>query len=94
MSASNSYLFKVKHGISPAEGLSMADVSRLSGMPTAALQEVYNKGIGAYKTNPGSVRPSVKSKEQWAMARVYSFVMKKKGTWGGVDKHIKEKYKL
>jgi hypothetical protein len=94
MSVSNSYLFKVKHGISPAEGLSMEEVAKLSGMPRAALQEVYNKGVGAYKTNPGSVRPSVRSAEQWAMARVYSFVMKKKGTWGGVDKHIREKYNL
>jgi hypothetical protein len=39
------------------------------------LQKIYNKGIGAYKTNPESVRPNVKSKEQWAMARVYSAVM-------------------
>ena len=94
MSVSNSVLFKVKHGISPAEGLSLADVSRLSGMPRAALQEVYNKGVGAYKTNPVSVRPSVKSAEQWAMGRVYSFVMKRKTTYGGVDKHIAQKYNI
>ena len=94
MSVSNSNLFKIKHGISPSEGLSLADVSRLSGMPKAALQEVYNKGVGAYKTNPASVRPSVKSAEQWAMGRVYSFVMKRKTTFGGVDKHIAEKYNI
>jgi hypothetical protein len=63
-------------------------------MPKAALQEVYNKGVGAYKTNPASVRPSVKSAEQWAMGRVYSFVMKRKPTFGGVDKHIAEKYNI
>ena len=28
-----------------------------------------------HQTNPESVRPNVKSKEQWAMARVYSAVM-------------------
>jgi cation transport regulator len=38
------------------------------------LKEVYDRGIGAYKTNPGSVRPNVKSKEQWAYARVNSFL--------------------
>ena len=38
------------------------------------LRKVYNRGIGAYKTNPGSVRPSVTSPEQWAMARVNSFL--------------------
>ncbi len=38
------------------------------------LQAVYDRGIGAYKTNPSSVRPSVKSPEQWAMARVYASI--------------------
>ena len=38
------------------------------------LQAVYNRGVGAYKTNPSSVRPNVKSHEQWAMARVNSFL--------------------
>ena len=38
------------------------------------LAAVYKRGIGAYKTNPGSVRPSVSSPEQWAMARTNSFL--------------------
>lgn len=38
------------------------------------LAKVYKRGIGAYKTNPESVRPSVSSPEQWAMARVNSFL--------------------
>jgi len=38
------------------------------------LQKVYNRGIGAYNTNPSSVRPNVTSKEQWAMARVNNFL--------------------
>jgi HK97 family phage major capsid protein len=38
------------------------------------LGAVFRRGIGAYKTNPGSVRPSVKSPEQWAYARVNSFL--------------------
>ena len=41
---------------------------------TAMLEAVYRRGVGAYKTNPGSVRPNVKSPEQWAMARVNSFL--------------------
>ncbi len=40
----------------------------------ATLQKVYNRGIGAYNTNPASVRPNVTSKEQWAMARVNNFL--------------------
>ena len=54
---------------------SLADIARLTGIKRSALQKIYNKGVGAYKTNPSSVRPNVKSKEQWAMARVYSAVM-------------------
>ena len=38
------------------------------------LAVVWWRGIGAYKNNPQSVRPSVKSPEQWAMARVNSFL--------------------
>ena len=35
---------------------------------------VYNRGIGAYRTNPSSVRGNVSSAEQWAMARVNGFL--------------------
>jgi len=38
------------------------------------LSDVYVRGIGAYRTNPSSVRPNVSSPEQWAMARVNSFL--------------------
>ena len=38
------------------------------------LKIVYNRGIGAYRGNPSSVRPTVTSPEQWAMARVNSFL--------------------
>ena len=40
----------------------------------ATLAVSYWRGIGAYKNNPGSVRPSVNSPEQWAMARVNGFL--------------------
>ena len=40
----------------------------------AKLEKVFDRGVGAYKTNPGSVRPSVNSPEQWAYARVNSFL--------------------
>ena len=54
---------------------SLEDIAKDSGVSIKGIQQIYNKGIGAYKTNPQSVRPNVKSKEQWAMARVYSSVM-------------------
>jgi len=67
---------------------SKADMVRLTGIPKRLLDKVYYRGIGAYKTNPKSVRPSVKSKEQWAIARLYSFLMKQPGTWQKADKDI------
>lgn len=39
-----------------------------------ALTAVFERGIGAYQNNPGSVRPTVNSAEQWAFARVNSFL--------------------
>lgn len=69
------------------KGYSLHELSAITHTPISTLQEVYNRGIGAYKTNPTSVRMkgsfkkgvsapySMKlSKEQWAMARVYSFL--------------------
>jgi HK97 family phage prohead protease len=38
------------------------------------LEKVFDRGVGAYHNNPQSVRPSVKSPEQWALARVNSFL--------------------
>ena len=40
----------------------------------AVLKQVYERGIGAFNTNPGSVRPQVSNANQWAMARVNSFL--------------------
>jgi hypothetical protein len=67
--------FNRKYGQPKDKSNSLADIARLTGRTKASLQAIYNKGIGAYKTNPGSVRPNVKSKEAWAQARVYSAVM-------------------
>jgi hypothetical protein len=38
------------------------------------LGAVFDRGVGAYRTNPGSVRPSVTSAEQWAYGRVNGFL--------------------
>ena len=55
---------------------SLSDISRLTGYKKSGLQTIFNKGVGAFKSNPGSVRPNVKSPEQWAMARVYASINK------------------
>lgn len=67
--------FNMKYGFNRDETHSLAEIAKLTGYKLSGLQVIYNKGIGAYKTNPSSVRPMVKSKERWAYARVYSAVM-------------------
>lgn len=66
--------FNKKHKQPLNKSNSLSDISRLSGYKLSGLRIIYNKGVGAYKTNPASVRPNVRSPEQWAMARVYAAV--------------------
>jgi len=67
--------FNIKYGFPKDTSHSLKDIAKISGYDFQHLQMIYNKGIGAYKTNPQSVRSSVKSKEQWGVARVYSAIM-------------------
>jgi len=90
----NSNAFKRKHNIDISEPLSLSKIAKLSGMPLKALKEVFSKGQGAYFSDPQSVKPMVQSPEQWGLGRVYSFVMRRKTTFGGADKHIADKYNL
>ena len=66
--------FNKKYGFEKDASHSLAEIAKLTGYQKKHLQMIYNKGIGAYKTNYAAVRPNVTSKEQWAMARVYSAV--------------------
>jgi len=38
------------------------------------LEAVFKRGVGAYRTNPQSVRPNVTGPDQWALARVNSYL--------------------
>ncbi len=90
---SNKQKFNRKYKQKLNEPNSKKDISKLTGIPMSILDKVFDRGVGAYKTNRASVRPSVKSPEQWAMGRVYSFVMKQPGTWGKADKDLADKVK-
>merc|ERR1712070_749107 len=60
------------------------DVKWNARVTLKTLEEVMERGIGAYKTNPGSVRPNVSSPEQWGYARVNSFLFAlRKGRFQG-----------
>jgi len=69
---------------------SLSDISRLTGYKLSGLRTIYNKGVGAYKSNPQSVRKNVKSPEQWAMARVYASENKSSKAYQVDKKHLKK----
>ena len=75
-------------------------------VPYYALLAVYKRGIGAWKTNPESVRlqsgqknysasrAGKMGKEQWAMSRVNAFLEKRSTVYYGADDDIRRKYHL
>ena len=67
--------FNAKYGFPKDETHSIQEISQLTGYKRSGLETIFDKGVGAFRTNPASVRPMVKSPEQWAYARIYSAVM-------------------
>ena len=104
MVETNKQKFNKKYGFPKDEGHSKAEISKLSGIKKSILDEVYDRGVGARKTNPESVRSldgkkrggkSLKGKmsaNAWGYGRIYSFVMGGK-TRSTADKDLWEKHK-
>lgn len=99
MTLTNKQKFNKKYGFPADKGHSKAEISRLSGVSMSTLNKVYDRGLGARKSNPQSVR-SLSGKKvggaslagkmsgpQWAMARIYSYVMKGR-TYYTADKDL------
>ncbi len=63
--------------------------SKASGISYSILKQVYDRGMAAWKTGH---RPGA-SQQQWAFARVNSFISKGSGTWGKADKDLAAKVK-
>jgi len=55
-----------------------------SGISYGILKKVYDRGMAAWKSGH---RPGA-TPQQWAFARVNSFITKGKGTWGGADSDL------
>jgi hypothetical protein len=64
----------------------LAAKAKKSGVSLSTLRKVYNRGMAAW--NSGH-RPGT-TPQQWAMARVNSYIAKGKGTYGGADKDLHE----
>ena len=103
---SNKNKFNKKYGFKMDAPHSKAEISRLTGISVSILDKVYYRGVGARKSNPQSVRSATSGKKvggnslrgkmsgpQWGYSRIYSFIMKQKGTWSGADKDLAEKVK-
>ena len=73
-----------KTSVSEAADAGLQKKAEKSGIPVGILRQVYNRGMAAWKTGH---RPGA-NQQQWAYARVNSFITKGKGTWGGADKDL------
>jgi|TARA_B100001094_G_C18157559_1_gene787343 hypothetical protein len=82
-------MIKFSQYLSEEEKKGLAAKAEKSGMPIGILRKVYNRGMAAWKTGH---RPGT-TPQQWAMARVNSFVTKSSGTWGKADKDLAAKVK-
>jgi len=83
--------FNRKYKFPLKTGHSLKEISKLTGYQLKGLKTIFNKGVGAFKTNPQSVRPHIKSPEAWAYARVYASINPKSKAYK-VDKiHLKKK---
>ena len=85
--------FNKKHKQPKNQSNSLKEISKLSGYQLKGIKTIFDKGKGAFKSNPQSVRPQVKSAEQWGYARVYASVNPKSKAYK-IDKvHLKKKSK-
>jgi len=100
--STNKQKFNKKYGQPLNQANSKKDISKKTGIPMSILDQVYDRGLGAYKSNPQSVRnvkggkggPGKKmSAAAWSMGRIYSFVTKQQGTWGKADADLARKVK-
>ena len=78
--------FNKKYGFEKNASHSIKEIASKSGITYRNALKIVEKGRGAFSTNPQSVRPQVKSAQQWGIARLYSAVMG--GKAAKVDKDL------
>ncbi len=93
--------YNAKYKFPKGTAHSKADIVRTTGIPRKILDKIYDRAGGARRSNPQSVRRASDGKKigggslkgkmssaQWSFGRIYSFVTKQKGTWGGADSDL------
>jgi hypothetical protein len=83
--------FNKKYGFKLNEPHSLEEIAKITGYKLSGIKTIFEKGKGAYKSNPQSVRPNIKSPEQWAYARVYASVNPKSKSYQIDKSHLKKK---
>ena len=81
--------FNVKYGFDKDESHSLYELSKITNIKLSIINNAYNRGRGAWKSNPKSVRSLDGSKrqegfsksnrmspEQWGFERVYSLIIR------------------
>lgn len=64
----------MKYGFPKDASHSVAEISKLTGYKKSGLDTIVEKGKGAFYSSSKSVRPQVKSPQQWGVARLYSAI--------------------
>ena len=84
----NKQKYNKKHGFNLNKAHSLEDIAKKTGISKKILQDVYNRGVGAWKSNIASVRlksgkkdasaprSAKMGRQQWAMGRLYGFIMR------------------
>ena len=66
--------FNAKYDQPLSQSNSIEDIARLTGYQLKGLKTIFEKGEGAFYSNPESVRKGITSPQQWAYARLYAAV--------------------
>ena len=88
--------FNKKHKQPLNKSNSLKDISKLSGYELKGIKIIFEKGKGAFKSNPQSVRPHIKAlgkggAEAWGYSRVYASVNPKSKSYKIDKSHLKKK---
>tara|TARA_R110001592_G_scaffold342978_1_gene633091 strand:- start:14883 stop:15224 length:342 start_codon:yes stop_codon:yes gene_type:complete len=85
--------YNKKYGFKLSEGHTLKEISDKTGYTVQGLKTIYKKGMGAFNTNPQSVRKHIKTPEAWGMSRVYASINPKSKSYQIDKSHLKLKKK-
>ena len=86
--------FNKKHKQKLNESNSLEQIAKLSGYKLKGIKTIFEKGLGAFFSNPQSVRPHIKKlgkrggSEAWGYARVYAAINPKSPAHKIDKKHL------